>query len=428
MFNRLIPSVLKNKDFLKLWLAQIFSQSANQLLNFILILKVYEMTGSSTMVSLLIVCITIPPVLFGIYAGVFADRFSQKMIMYGVNFLRGLFVLSYAFLSFHLWYIFLMAFLISSVMQFFLPAEAARIPAVVKKEQYLAANSLYVSTNYAAVALGYSLVGLVQLLPKVQYQFVFISILFFIASFVLLFLPYDKGKKIEMSFAKLFMGVKQDFLESWVLIKSKASIYMPFIYLIFIWIAFGVSYVMIPSLAKEVFNIPNISISQLVVIPAVLGAITGGFLVNKICKKNKKEKVISLGILMIGFDALVISLIPNIKNILINNGLYTSLFLFLLKPIIIVALLFIIGMGAILIIAVAQTLLQENLEENHRGRTFGFLYMCTNVLNFLPVIFVGLLADILSIKTVIFIIALVVVLFGFSNLYILNKKIVKISD
>uniref|UniRef100_A0A7C4R336 MFS transporter n=1 Tax=candidate division CPR3 bacterium TaxID=2268181 RepID=A0A7C4R336_UNCC3 len=422
MFKYIIPQVLKNKDFLKLWFAQIFGQSANQLFNFLIILKVYEMTGSNTMVSLLIVCITMPSVLFGVYAGVFADRFSQKKIMYSVNLLRAFFVFSYAFLSFHLWYIYVIAFFTSSVMQFFLPAEAARIPSVVKKEEYLSANSLYVSTNYAAVILGYALVGFVQLMGSTEIQFTFISVLFFISALILLFLPPDSGNKVKVSFDKLFVGIKRDFLESWTLIKSSASIYMPFIYLVFIWVSFGVAYVVVPSLAKEILNIPIISVSHLVIIPAVFGTVMGGILVGRLCKKFKREKLINIGILLIGLDVLVVSIIPTVRSILINNGYYANLSVLIIKPIIIFILMFMVGVGVILVVSISQTLLQENIEENHRGRVFGFLYMCTNVLNFLPVIVVGILADILTIKTVIFMLSLFVISFSLVNFYLLHIR------
>ena len=206
--------VFRNKNFLKIWGAQIFSQTANHLLNFLLIVRVYDITHSNLKVSILILCFTMPSILFSIYAGVFADRFSQKRIMSGVNFLRALLTIGFVLFDTNLVAIYIFVFLISSAMQFFLPAEAARIPAIVEKDDYIAANSLYIFTNYGAMIFGFSLVSFIKFLD-IGYQFSLISLGFLISSLTLLFLPYDKPKIAKISRELLFDGVREYFLKGW---------------------------------------------------------------------------------------------------------------------------------------------------------------------------------------------------------------------
>src|SRR5581483_9366801 len=100
MLSNLLPKVAQNKDFLKLWFAQISSQIALNGLYFILTLKIYELTHSSTAVSLLILAFTIPNIFFGYLAGVFVDQLSLKKVMLTTNLIRsGLLLLVFLFLN-----------------------------------------------------------------------------------------------------------------------------------------------------------------------------------------------------------------------------------------------------------------------------------------------------------------------------------------
>ena len=408
-------NVFRNKNFMKIWMAQIFSQIANNLLNFLLVVKVYDITGSNLKVSILILCFTIPSVLFSIYAGVLADRFSQKRIMYTVNFLRAILALGFIFIGFNLYLVYFLTFLISSAMQFFLPSEAARIPAIVHKDDYLAANSLYISTNYGAMIFGFSLVSAIQYIQGTN-QFLMISIGFLISSLILFFLPYDKPKIKHVSKELLFEGLRKDFLSGWHLIKKRAGVYMPMLYLVFVWVAFGVAYVLVPPLTNEILHIPTADAGKMIVLPAVIGTAGGVLVVDYLSKRITKKHIISFGIFLVGISAMVISLIPVISSAVHRSSPETYDYIHtFFKTGIIAVLLAMIGFGAMAIIAPSQTILQENTEKGMMGRVFGFLNMTTNVINMLPVLVVGYIADRFHIKAVLFSIASFVILFGIAN-------------
>ena len=417
--------VFKNKNFLKIWLAQIFSQTANNLLNFLLVVKVYDITHSNLKVSILILCFTVPSILFSIYGGVLADRFSQKRIMYTVNLLRAILALGFIFCGFNLWAVYLLTFLISSAMQFFLPSEAARIPQIVKQEDYLAANSLYISTNYATMIVGFSMVSFIQALQGINH-FLLISSGFLLSSIILFFLPYDKPEIKGLSTRILFGDLKKDFLHGFNIIKGRAGIYMPIIYLTFIWIAFGVAYVLVPPLSKEIFHIPAADAGKIIILPAVAGTGLGAVFVEYFGRRTRKIHLINLGIFLVGITAFLIFLIPEIRQIFIDNsgGKIIAMNSFS-KDVIISILLAIVGFGAMAIIAPSQTILQMHTEKNMMGKVFGFLNMITNLLNMLPILLVGYLTDLLDVKTVIFSIAVCVILFGLGNMvyiYVLRKE------
>jgi Na+/melibiose symporter-like transporter len=89
--------IIKNRDFLKLWMAQLLSQTAQQIINFALVLQVHRISGSSTAVSGIIIAFTVPAILFAAIAGVFVERNSKKTMLVITNLARGVMVLAYLF-------------------------------------------------------------------------------------------------------------------------------------------------------------------------------------------------------------------------------------------------------------------------------------------------------------------------------------------
>src|SRR5438874_11968947 len=88
-------TVLKNRNFVKLWSAQLTSQTAQQIINYALVLAVQNATGSSTAVSGIIVSFTVPAILFAAIAGVFVERNSKKTMLVLTNIARGALALAY---------------------------------------------------------------------------------------------------------------------------------------------------------------------------------------------------------------------------------------------------------------------------------------------------------------------------------------------
>ena len=81
-------TVLTNRNFRNLWLAQITSQIAMNMLIFVLGIRVYQQTASNASVSLLYLAVGIPAVVFGVIAGGLVDDFDKKQIMVICNTLR----------------------------------------------------------------------------------------------------------------------------------------------------------------------------------------------------------------------------------------------------------------------------------------------------------------------------------------------------
>lgn len=187
--------VLKNSNFLLLWVGQIFSQLADKVYLVLMIALIAaffqgEEQPISVWVSAIMIAFTIPAVLFGSLAGVFVDRWSKKGVLVISNLLRGLFVIiippilwlsqgknlslpvSWLPISWRQWHgetqetfylplgfliLLLLTFICSTLTQFFAPAEQATIPLIVKNRNLLPANSLFTTTIMGTLIIGFAI-------------------------------------------------------------------------------------------------------------------------------------------------------------------------------------------------------------------------------------------------------------------------------
>jgi MFS family permease len=167
--------VLRNQNFLTLWAGQVFSQIADKVYLVLMIALIdsrfqQENQAINGWVSSIMIAFTIPAILFGSVAGVYVDRWSKKGVLVLTNLLRGALVVGLLpLLSLvHNWQpwgdtpvgfalMLGITFLVSTLTQFFAPAEQSVIPLVVEKRHLLSANSLYTTTMMVSVILGFAL-------------------------------------------------------------------------------------------------------------------------------------------------------------------------------------------------------------------------------------------------------------------------------
>lgn len=166
--------VLRNRNFLLMWIGQVFSQLADKVylvLMISIIANHFQGPGQSISgwVSAIMIAFTIPAILFGSIAGVFVDRWSKKAVLTSSNLLRAglVFLLPILLVIFEPWVeisqipagfavLLVVTFCISTLTQFFSPAEQATLPLIVPSRHLLSANSLYTTTMMASVIVGFA--------------------------------------------------------------------------------------------------------------------------------------------------------------------------------------------------------------------------------------------------------------------------------
>lgn len=156
--------LLKIHDFRWLWLGQAVSQIGEGLNKVALLYLVYEVTGSTLMMTVIGVLQTLPPLLFGPLLGVYVDRLPKKWMMMGVDALRAVLALIipilYATHSFTLPRVYVVVFLMALVATVFSPALSSAVPLIVGSTQLTAANAWVASTAMIGMLIGPAISGL----------------------------------------------------------------------------------------------------------------------------------------------------------------------------------------------------------------------------------------------------------------------------
>jgi MFS family permease len=416
-------ALLSNRNFLKLWLSQAFSQPAGHMLNFVLVLRIFELSGSNFIVSLLVALVTIPPILFSSMAGVLADSLNRKIIMVISNLLRGIVVLGLIFFGDSYQAILVLAFIIAFISVFFGPAESASIPTLTKKENLFSANSLFLFTLYASFLVGYSLAGpsLVWFGEKTYY---FLVVLFFMAALMNSLLPSlnyhikDKeeiGRNVKKSFKSVFNKLR----EGLSYIRHEPLLLITILQIAFVFSVERGVVALVPDFALNFLHLNLDQISYFLITPVAIGALFGALLANKLKNKVSKRKIITAGIFV---NAITLTLLPVYEFIErqgIDFGFSTNFYWLLIAYVMILA--FLSGMADVAIIVSAQTMLQEQSHSEKRGRVFGNLSMLMNLIGLPVILLVGYLATVYPVGRIITVFGILTFIVAIIS-WVVNKK------
>jgi len=417
-------SVLKNRSFLLLWLAQLLSQIAFNAANYGVIAIVTVVTHSTIMVGLAIISFTLPAVLFSLLAGVYVDYLDKRLVLWVSNASRAvataLIVLALLWNPHTVIPLYFLAFVISVISQFFTPAEASAIPLLVGKEDLVPALSLFNITLTIAQALGFLVLGglVTALFPPftlslgfttVMVQsfdmlFVIVTFVYVICTFLILAIPanaiqqeHTAGPDILRSFGKQAWDIVQhDVKETWVYIYKHPQLMLALLQVSFV----SILLLVIGELAGPfVVNVLHLPVQDLPIIfaPAGVGLVFGGLLMPYLTQKLGKGRTIALGSLI---TAASFVLIPVGRFILSHFAIPTPVILIYVS-----AMTFIIGLALDMINIPAQTVMQEQAPEEERGRVFSFQSVFYNAGSIPILLFAGVIADNLGIETVLYILA-----------------------
>lgn len=155
----------ENRNFLRLWLAQLISQFGDRIHQLALVGLMAERFPGSTIELAKLMSFTILPVfLIQPIAGVFVDRWDRRTTLFVCDLIRFLLVLLIPYAFFYqdsIWPIYIIVFLVFSFSRFYVPAKMSIIPDLVTQENLLSANSLVTTTGMIAFVVGCALGGLI---------------------------------------------------------------------------------------------------------------------------------------------------------------------------------------------------------------------------------------------------------------------------
>ncbi|MDB9523006.1 MFS transporter [Dolichospermum circinale CS-1225] len=405
--------VLKNRNFLALWAGQVFCQLADKVYLVLMIALINSQFQASDQsisgwVSALMMAFTIPAVLFGSLAGVFVDRWSKKVVLVASNIWRGILVLLIpALLWFtHNWQpvgvlpvgfliILAVTFLVSTLTQFFAPAEQSAIPLIVKEQDLLSANSLYTTTMMASVIVGFA-VGepVLALADKLWIQLggngglgkeILVGGSYAIAGLILLLIQTnEKPHPPETEFPHVFLDLRDGLRY----LQENHRIRNALLQLIILFSVFAALTVLAVRMAEI---IPNIKASQFgfLLASAGVGVAVGATILGQFGQRFSYKQLSFWG--CIGMTASLIGL---------------SLFTTQLLPVLLFIAL--VGVFGSLVAIPMQTAIQTETPPAMRGKVFGLQNNVINIALSLPLALAGIAETFIGLKAVFFTLAVIV--------------------
>jgi len=390
--------VIKQPNFARLWFAQILSQVGQNLLNFSLIILVYDLTVGSRFanlsVALLVIAFGLPSLLFASVAGAYVDRWDRRKVLIASNILRGLLVLIYIRIDHHLWWILFLSFVISTILQFFVPAETATIPKVVPKKLLLPANSLFIFSIYAAFIVGYSASG-----PSIELfgnhgPYVLVAAMMVLAGLLTAGIPRQPPGDTTTRPIKL--DLVRHMRTNWELVTAHRQRFFSILQLTITQAVVSILVTLAPALSMALLHIPLQQASHVLIIPVGIGMVLGVLLVNVVARKRDKTIVIQVCLVIAAVTLTLLGLSGHLYSLYHGNTIVPVASI----AVIVSMLMLILGLINAMISAVAQTLLQESTSDDNRGKVFASLNMMINLAATAPILLAGLLASIFSVTKV----------------------------
>ena len=311
-----------NRNFLRLWLAQVISQFGDRVHQMALVGLIAERTGGSTSNLAKLMAFTILPVfVIQPFAGVFIDRWDRKTTLFVCDIARGLLVLTIPFGFIYgeaILPIYIVVFLAFSFSRFYVPAKMSIIPDIVDKEHLITANSLVTTTGMIAAVLGLGLGGLMIEKLGARNGFIVDAFTFFVSGAIIFTIVppkkihlskgviLEKGKQIVAEIKTTFW---QEFIEGFrYLLKQKEIRFIANIFFVLLS-AVGAIYVVCIVFIQEVFHSKTMHLGSTAVSLCV-GLFFGVMIYGKWGKKEDWDRTIfsclsAGGIVMIAFAAVV---------------------------------------------------------------------------------------------------------------------------
>jgi MFS family permease len=399
-------TVFRNRSFLLLWLAQVLSQLAGNMVLAGLMATVVIATGSNTANAVLILTFLVPAVAFSAIAGVLVERSDARLIMLAANLARAGGIVLFLVVGSNVPLIFVINLLVSTVTAFFIPAELTSIPRLVDRRQLMAANSTFVLTINATFAIGFGFLGpLLLTTAGVDALFVVVAVMFALAALAIVPLPGVRPEQQPESTAgdagQALTAVFDQINEGLAFVRSHRAIAWSLAYLGIAASLIAVMGAIGPGFATDILGLRPQDFF-FVMGPAGMGAVMGILFLNAYGRDLPRRLLIDSALVAMGGTLIALALVKPVVVWLspaiqpIEHSLPEAL-----SPIIsLIALVVVIAITAgveyAFVAIPAQTALQEDLPVEVRGRIFGILNTLLSVASFLPVLVAPAVADLLN--------------------------------
>jgi MFS family permease len=307
---------------------------------------IYQLTKSPAFLGFVGFANGVPSLVFMLYAGVVADRVSRRSLLLATQ--SAMMVLAFILTALTFlniitpWHIIVLAFLLGTANAFDAPARLAFVPQLVPKERLTNAIALNAMMMNTATTLGPAIAGIVYATMGPAWCFAFNGISFLAVIGALLMmnpLPQQLQRTEGSTIAKLKTGV------SYVLHTPTVR---TIILMVGVTSLFGLSMgTLIPAWTVKILH-GNAAMNGLLQSARGIGSFIGAFVIASFGHLKFRGKMITFGSIFLPIFVILFSLTTWLPLSLIFLGC--------------------LGMSSILVVNVANALVQSTVPETIRGR------------------------------------------------------------
>jgi DHA3 family macrolide efflux protein-like MFS transporter len=397
-------TVLRNRDFLALFLSQLISKVGDNFAVVASLVLINELAARSGLAVVVIATAMTVPQLFALASGVFVDRFSRKTVMVVTDLLRAGFVLLALLVNEagDLYILYLTAFVVMGVGAMFVPARNASIPNLVPEEHLLTANALIQATELVSLIAGASLATLVISLTSTSMAFVVDSITFVISA---LFLVAARIPRATISLAASAPGSEfrkfwQSFSEGVRYIGSNRHLLQLMAITTMATLGLSATVLMAAAYFKQMLGI---SAEYLGLLQATegLGMAAGALLISAYASWARSRQIVSVTMIILGGGILIFAVAPVYWLVLIGAA--------------------VVGLCVVSARTTLAAMTQALVPDSQRGRVESAMVTVIGIGTMGALVMAGILGDLVGPESVFILTGVVVLVSGVASIFTLRE-------
>jgi MFS family permease len=390
--------VLRGRDFALLWLGGLISLAGDWVLGVGLPIYIFLLTHSVLATGLMLLAGRLPAIVLSSVAGVFVDRWDRQRTMVVANTLLAVALLPLLLVrsADRVWIVYVVAAVAAVLEQFVNPAQNALLPALVAKEQLVAANSLNALASNLARLGGPALGGIIAALWGLDGIVLADAASFALAALLIAGISGRRARRADVPHAHTEQpGSLSRLAREWMggvrAIIGERVLVVLFLAFAITNLGEGVFGTLYPIFVNRVLHGVALQIGELMSAQAV-GGLLGGLLAGWLGERLLSRRVIGVSAVFFGVIDLAIFNLPALLPTLLP-GFEVPIFAFEL------GLFVAVGVPGIWMSTGGLSLLQARAPDAFRGRIFGMLGMVFGLLNVAGILIASTIADRLGVVT-----------------------------
>ncbi len=396
-------TVLRNRDFLALWLSQLVSKVGDNFAVVAALVVINELAEKTGLAVVVIAAAMTIPQLFALASGVFVDRFSRKTVMIVTDLLRAGVILLALLVQEpgQLYILYLAAFMVMALGAMFIPARNASIPNMVPEDHLLTANALIQATELVSLIAGASLATLVISLSSTSTAFVVDSITFFVSALLLVAARIPRGQPASASAAARgeFRRFWESFSDGVRYIASNRHLLQLMAITTVATLGLSATVLLAAAYFKQLLGI---SAEYLGLLQATegLGMALGALLISAYASWARSRQIVSVTMILLGSGILVFALAPVYWLVLVGA--------------------LVVGLCVVSARTTLAAMTQALVPDSQRGRVESAMVTVIGVGTMGALIMAGILGDVVGPESIFVFTGVIVLLAGVASLFALR--------